>query len=719
MANPNADINTDLVPLLQVVYSAKDFPSFNDAMLRRMREKFPNEYSDFVQTAVGVMLVHVQAYGLSQLSWNLDRVTADNYLVTARTLAAATRHTEQLNYKIPAASAATGDFLCAVDPADMTVQATLDKGHAFEGPGGRIFQATDTVIVPAAASSFTANVTEGEERELSFVSSGEANQRFLLTGVSEDLYLGVGSVVVTVDGAPWTEIDFFEFEETDQFVVEFTADPPKVIFGNGFAGNIPVVDGAIVIRYRIIRADDGNISSVTDPTTTTITSVDPFTVAGVPVTLTVTAPDGTSGGTPPQDLGEVKVIAPKFFNSRGAAITQDDYEALGNSFQDPTFGAVAVSYAADVRNTGNDAETTTRTSAINAAMSGLVVSATNAQAIIDADQIEIDTEVANIATEVVTQGDIATDATASSVVVRTNADIIGAEGAKVEANVTSIESAIVDLSAEIASSAASTTEKSEMDNIVSRIFDLVSGTTGISTLNSTMKSAGSALVSESEAIATISTDLQTSTAAVSTSATTISISAASLQAQSSGFLTDTEAAQVVVAAEISALLTHLGELFDSDCKANVVNVPILALGVDGFYTGPSSGLINVVQQFFDGIKEVTQHVNVVSGASGLLAADITITYKVTNTLQSQQVATAIDSEMDNLLKGRAFADPLYLSGPDLKSGIYDRLNRIDGLEYINVTIQGPVNRIDSGGNLIPLELEIVTKGTITKIEVLL
>ncbi len=717
MANANADINTELVPLLEVVYSAKDFPSFNDAMLRRMREKFPNDYNDIVATAIAVMQIHVQAYGLSQLSWNLDRVAADSFLVTSRTLAAATRHTEQLNYKIPAASPATGDFLCAVNPADMPVQATLDKGHNFEGPGGRIFQATDTVIVPAASSSFSANVTEGEERELAFVSSGEANQRFSITGVSEGLYLAVGSVVVTVDGASWTQNDFFVFETTDQFVVEFTADPPQVIFGNGFAGNIPVVDGAIAITYRIIRAEEGNIASVTDPATTTVRSVDPFTVAGVPVTLTVTAPNGAGGGTPPQELAEVKVIAPKAFNSRGASITPDDYEALGNSFQDPTFGAVAVSFAGDVRNTGNDAETIQRTSAINAEMSTLVTESTNAQTVIDVDQADIDAQVALLDAEVVTQGTISTSISASSVTVRTNADIVGSEGVKVEANVTSIESAIIDLSAAIAASSASTTEKSGMDNILAQISDLVGGATGISTLNSTIKAAGSALVTESETIGAIATGLTTSTANVSASSSAISTSSASLQTQSSDLLVDSQSAQTNVAIEVSALLLHLDDLFDSDCMANVVNVPILALGVDGFYTGPSTGLIRSVQIYFDGIKEVTQHVNVVSGATSLLAADLTIRYKVSNTLQSQQVATAIDSETDNLLKGRAFADPLYLSAPDKKSGIYDRLNRIDGLLYIAVTITGPANRLDVDGNLIPLELEIVTKGTITKIEV--
>ena len=57
--------------------------------------------------------------------------------------------------------------------------------------------------------------------------------------------------------------------------------------------------------------------------------------------------------------------------------------------------------------------------------------------------------------------------------------------------------------------------------------------------------------------------------------------------------------------------------------------------------------------------------------------------------------------------------PLYLSAPDKKSGIYDTLSRVSGLGFVNVEITSPADRLDADGNLVPLELEVVTKGTLS------
>ena len=709
MANPNANANADLVPLLQVVYSAKDFPTFFDAIARRVREKFPDDYNDFQRTAVAVMLWHVEAYGLSQLSFNLDRTAADTFLVTSRTLAAATRHTEQLNYKIPAASASTGDFLCAVDPDSMVVQSTLAKGHRFGAPGNRVYIATDEVIVPAAASNFTVPVTEGTQGELSFKSNGTANQRYAISGITADeTFLAGGSVVVRVDGELWFEVDFFKFETTNQYEVSYTSDPPEVRFGDGFAGNIPVVDADIAIESRTISGEDGNIASVTDPLTTTIRSTDPFLVAGVVVPLVVTAPDGTSGGTPPQSLEAVKAIAPKVFGSRGVAVTQDDYQALVNSFSDPTFGAVAQGYAADVRAAENDATTIAHTDAIVAAIDALVVFATDTQNTVDTENATIQTESANIVSELIDQQTISigisgvvsgliantTLITSSSTAIDSAAELSGALYASIQAELAEATPDLALITADVLQL------KSLMDDT-------------ISPSSTTIRTTSADIVTEAETLTGQNTALAASTLAIAGSNATIDASADTIAAATSGFLTATTTAQTVIVGETTALLDHLDDLFDSDCQANVVNVPILALGVDGFYTGPSSGLIQAVQEYLDGIKEVTQHVNVLSGASSLVPANISITGKSSNAFQLSEVIASIEAVVDDVLRGREFNDPLYLSKPDDDVGLYDVIGEIDGLEFINVEITGPVDRVDSEGNLVPLELEVVTKGTVT------
>lgn len=700
----------DQVPIFDVVYSARDFPTFFDAILRRLKDKFPDdEYNDLAATAVAIIQIHLMSYGLSQLSFNLDRVAADAFLVTSRTLAAATRHTEQLGYKIPPATASSGDFDVGMIAADVPVQASIAKNHRFEATGGRIFQATDEVIFPAASILVTVGVTQGESKEVAFTSDGSANQIFTLPGIVEGLYISGPNTKVFVNGELWTKNDFLTFETTNQYEIAETADPPELKFGDGFAGNIPPNGADITVQYRIISGKDGNISSVTDVATTSISSTDPVVVNGNAIPVTVISPLGTSGGAPPQALEQVKKLAPLAFGSRGVAVTTEDYQALVNSFQDPTFGAVAQGYASDVRNTGNDSVTTTLDEDVRAALSDLRLSIVAKQVVLDASSASLTTEHGNIDTAA---ADIETEnATliASAVSVLSLARTVNDSSKVITGNIASMDDLLDDLQAEIDGAAS----VSAMTNLVSQIRAFLNGSAGIEMENATISGSASTLQGDSETITASTSVITTRLAEIDVSLAQILVDIAAIDAEVSTVLTEVTAAETSVNTDMDSLLAHLDDLFDSDCKANVVQVPILAVGSDGFYTGPSSGLINAVQTYLDGIKEVTQFVNVISGADSLVFADILVKVKVSNELIEPETIANIDAVIDAVLKGREFNKPLRLSSPDTGDGLYDLVNPIAGIDYVNITITAPTAKLDSDGNLIPAELEVITKGTVT------
>lgn len=700
----------DQVPILDVVYSSRDFPTFFDGILRRLKENFSEEeYNDLAATAVAIIQIHLMSYGLSQLSFNLDRVAADAYLVTSRTLAAATRHTEQLGYKIPPAAASSGDFEVQMDPTDVPVQSSIAKNHRFEATGGRVFQATDEVIIPASSSSVTVGVTQGEAREVSFTSDGTANQIFTLPGIVEDTYLSGAHTKVFVNGELWTKNDFLTFETTNQYEVAETADPPELKFGDGFAGNIPPNGADILVQYRVISGPDGNISSVTDPDATTISSTDPVVVSGNSITVTVIAPDGTSGGATPQSLDQVKKLAPLTFGSRGVAVTTEDYQALVNAFQDPTFGAVAQGYAADVRNTGNDSITTTLDASVRSAIEDLRLSIVSKQTTLDASSASLTSERNDIETAADAIETENTTLIASATSVLALARTVNDSSKVITGNTDSMDSLLDDLQAEIDGAADTAT----MTTLVSQIRAFLNGAAGITIENATIAGAASSLTTESETITGSTTVITTQLAAIDAALTQIDTDLAAIDSEISTILTETEAAETSINTDMNSLLAHLDDLFDSDCKANLVQVPILAVGSDGFYTGPSSGLIAAVQTYLDGIKEVTQYVNVISGANSLLAADITVKVKFSNELIEPETRANIEAVIDDVLKGREFNKALRLSSPDSGDGLYDLVNPIEGIDYVNIEITAPTANLDTDGNLIPGELEIITKGTVT------
>ena len=690
-------------PLNLVAYPARDFNTNFDFMQRRLREKFGDVYNDLVRSSEGIMLVHLFSYGLAQLNWYLARQASDTFLDTARTDSAVARHASQLGYKVRGGSASSGDLVLTFDAT--AVDASIQKGFRFSGPRGLTLEATAEVFVPAGSTTATVSVTEGASRQLTFTSDGQENQVFRLTGASDSLFVAYENVQVKVNGAPWTEQRFLTFDQTDQFEVDYTANPPVVRTGDGVAGNIPAATVEVVIEYRLVSGSAGSIQE--SGPDELITASDTFLVDGSAVPVVVTAPNGVNGGSNPESRVSVKKNAAGYFGSRGVAITATDYTSLVNAFSDPTFGAVSQGYAAVVRNTGIDAATTSLTTSIAQSISSLDGSAMTAQSDVDSSQAAIDTAVASAGTA---SADATAENTAiseSATVVLGEAQSLNTQGNIIESNVASIEDVIVSLNASIDGSAATPAEKDVLKGFTARIEDLATGTNGIALAASTVKASAGTLTAESDSITGSTGAITVSLASVSSELAVVTTQVASIDTSTSQLSSSTSASRASIDSDINALIAHLDQLFDDSCRSNVVNVPILTKNGEGFYTGPSSGLIAATQAYLDGIKEVTQQVIVVSGASALLAAEITIKVGITSALVEAEVIAAVEAGIDVILKDRAFNSPLKLSD------LYDIVDATNGVTFSNIDISGPSDRLDSDGNLVPLELEIVTKGTVT------
>ena len=163
---------------------------------------------------------------------------------------------------------------------------------------------------------------------------------------------------------------------------------------------------------------------------------------------------------------------------------------------------------------------------------------------------------------------------------------------------------------------------------------------------------------------------------------------------------------------------HVDAILSADCQANLVTVPILATDASGFYTKPTFGLINSLQTYLNSICEVTQTPSVVDGSSSLVPAVINIVewgYK--HGYSQSVVTTSVYTAIDGLLTGRAFGESLYIS--DISTAIL----AVPGTDFVNIQIQGSyisfgstsltTSLLDSQGNLIIANNQVVTKGAVT------
>jgi hypothetical protein len=697
------EFNENKSPLNLVAYPARDFNTNFDFLQRRMKEKFAGTFNDFVRSSEGIMLVHLFSYGLAQLNWYLARQASDTFLDTSRTDDAVARHASQLGYKVRGAAASSGDLTLTFDAT--SVDAIIPKGFKFSGPRSLVLEATAEVFVGAGSTSATVSVTEGVSSQLTFTSDGLENQVFRLTGASDGSFVAYQNVQVSVNGFPWTESPFLTFDKTDQFEVDYTSDPPVVRTGDGSAGNIPADGVEVFVQYRRVSGSAGSIQE--SGPDELITASDTFLVDGAAVPVVVSAPDGIVGGSDPESRISVKKNAAGYFGSRGVAITTTDYQSLVNSFADATFGAVSQGYAAVVRESGNDSTTTTLTDSIVQSIALLDNSASSAQVAVDTSQTAIDADTVAVTDASAAATTSNTAISESSTAVLGEAQSLNSQGNIVEGNVASIEDIIVSLDAAIDASSATPVDKDLMKGQTKRISDLLSGTNGISNAASVVKASSGTLTAESDSITTETTSITASLAAIDTGLASVGTQVGLIDTETSELASSTTATRTSIDADVNSLLLHLSELFDESCRSNVVNVPILSTNSDGFYTGPSSGLIAAVQSYLDGIKELTQQVVVVSGASALIPAVISVKVGLESSLVESDVIAAVGAAVDLALKGRAFNSPLKLSE------LYDIVDATNGVTFSNIEITGPTDRLDSDGNLVPLELEIVTKGSVT------
>lgn len=722
----------DRKPLNQVKFAGKDFPSIFDAILRRLKEEYKDVYNDYATTSVGIMLIDLMSYATAQLIWYLDRVSSDCFLDTARTRAAVARLVKQIGYKLGSATAAsTTEYITFPDGAPAAF--TLQRGFQFQGPSNLIFETyADKLLAPPPAPGDVVQVAirQGETRTLIYTADGSPNQSYRMTNIPTDRYLAENSVEVWVDGSPWEEVLFLEYEKTDQYEVGYNDDPPTIQFGDGVAGNIPPDGAEVKIRFVIIDGVKGNVKAHTIQT-----AIDSVTIAGVAVPIEVDNPYGPSGGTDPEDIERAKKLAPFSFAARGAAITLNDYVALSNSYSDPMYGRVAKAYAFNPRAPYEDAVFNSMIGAIEALLTdyravvdsvedAIVSGATSMDDIVvsmqtdSADLLTLITDMigylqsaesqmegarqsnalyGNIIDDIQSQLDYLTDPFPIGII-ESLKDYVNStsasSGEKTNINnaldgITGVLSGIYDMTSQLESKQATTA--GAIDASLGFIFNARDDTENASP-PAPKKTLSSIQAANDANLAALSDLLTDPTTGIIVNAQSINGTAATLETN--------------IVDVLDQMHTRIGELFDADCLSNYVQVPILAYDAEGNYVAPSAGLMIGLQTYLNGIKEVTQDVEVIDGSFNLVPAQIQMQLKVDPNAVESEVTSQIEATIQGILRGRDFNQPLYLDW------VYKNVKEIPGITYVNIEILGPAAYLDTEGNLVPAPTQIITFGSL-------
>ncbi len=339
--------------LVNLNYTNQDFWSMKTRLIDFIQEKFSDNFTDFVESDLAIMLIENWAFIADTLSFKMDQIANEIFIDTVSEVDNAFRLSLLVGFKPQPPIGARSLWSASISnvlTTDLTIPAPQPVNISTEdGPRTiELFPADqnnnailDEPIVIAAGSFLNTSVVGLEGSTITQIGTGDGsvNQSVLLTNGP----VIWNSIKVTVDGNDWSQVDFFtDSNPRKEFRVEYDSlYNAFVVFGNNRAGLIPSSGSQISIRHRVGGGVAGNI------VTGTIEFQKNFIVAGFDFNVPVTFANFSRGefGFAGDTIEDIKRKLPAWLRTQDRVVSGDDYEAFTDQFNTEFNGQIGKSKA--------------------------------------------------------------------------------------------------------------------------------------------------------------------------------------------------------------------------------------------------------------------------------------------------------------------------------------------------------------------------------------
>jgi hypothetical protein len=342
-------------------YSAGDYATFRDTLIKYAKAVYPNDYSNFSESDFGMFLIELMAAVGHIQSFKADYLANECFLKTAKErgsvkkllelvgvrmkgpISAAANARIQIDTPVLASSvlvAAQNRVVSITSPEDsspltftlykVNVDGTVDLTNTsndlefnVSNSGGSIL-ITDAVLLEGAFV-----VEQGVFSD---------NDTVKVVQLSQFPYVEK-SAQIFIEGSPQTagiykeeENIYFASGDTDKVFQISTDDNFRatVLFGDSTLGLSPAVGDLYTISYRVGGGTRGNIGSeyISVPITVTLDN------GGSLVTAQGTLENSSiaTGGSDAESIEKARRYAPLVFRSQDRLVTLVDYKGFANSF---------------------------------------------------------------------------------------------------------------------------------------------------------------------------------------------------------------------------------------------------------------------------------------------------------------------------------------------------------------------------------------------------
>lgn len=151
--------STGYLPALD--YTARDYATIRAALMKHVQAFFPNDWTDFNESNLGVCILELVAYVGDQLSFYLDRAVNEMFLPTVVQRANAINLVSLLGY-VPRTTAAASAPLQMTLDVIQTSTVTVPSWTSFIDQGGETWELLKNYEIPAGRTDTVGIVVSGE-----------------------------------------------------------------------------------------------------------------------------------------------------------------------------------------------------------------------------------------------------------------------------------------------------------------------------------------------------------------------------------------------------------------------------------------------------------------------------------------------------------------------------------------------------------------------------
>lgn len=326
------------LPISNMDYTTRDYEGFRTLMIQKLQELMP-EYTDLRQSDAGIVIIELNAMCLDILSYYLDSIANECFLVTAEQRSNIMKFCKMLGYTPRFATSAK--YLQVFERTNTSEELTISAGTKVKtyssNPDAQIFFTTATsVTIPVGAVGnekdadgkylYAVECIHGlyvNNEELISASDGAENQTYHLKYAPALIDSTFRVYVSEHQGSSeaWSRVKSFAGSKSTSKVYTLEINDyneTSVVFGDDVFGMCPPENSLITCTYYVGGGDIGNvgvgaISELEDN------------IASISKTYNV---EQLEYGYDQESLDEIKVNAPVAHRNIWGALTCDDFAGV-------------------------------------------------------------------------------------------------------------------------------------------------------------------------------------------------------------------------------------------------------------------------------------------------------------------------------------------------------------------------------------------------------